>query len=318
MSMLKEALKRFRKNAAARLPWMAKTQLPMIFEFEATIGEAGRYNHDGTITIYASAAIRSTPDKLVKTMAHEMGHHLWALLGGKAKDYWSEAIYGDYGDLDIRELLAKWPGDMWAYEFAEYLADKDPILSLQLDAVWPGYAGRHRELAKKEDFEDLLGEGTTTMPTPNNPITGYANKNPEEAFCEAVGMMVAYGPRTVLPQVRKWLNMTIPGELRVARVVARYLEGAVGRGVVLLMDGMQFRVTKPGDKVLDVVGIPGRRPRGHEGQKFFVYVKGYEDDRTYTLTPASSKGVPGFMEGDESRKFRGDEVTVLMPRAAAE
>jgi len=223
MAMLKEALKLFRKRSAERMPWMAKNQLPMIFEFEATIGEGGRYNHDGTITIYASAAVSSNPDKLVKTMAHEMGHHLWKLLGGGAKDYWSEAIYGDYGDLDIRELLAKWPGDMWSYEFAEYLADKDPVLSLQLDAVWPGYAGRHRELAKKQDFEDLLEEGTTTMPTPNNPITGYANKNSEEAFCEAVGMLVAYGPRTVLPQIRKWLNVTIPGEIRMARVIARYL-----------------------------------------------------------------------------------------------
>lgn len=224
LPMIREALKRYRKRAGERMPWMLKNQLPLILEFEATLDTAGRYNHDGTISFFASSTINSTPDKLVKTLAHEMGHHLWTLLGGGAKEFWAAAISGDYGSLDLRELLSKWPDGMWAYEYVEYLADKDPILSLQLDVVWQGHGGFRRELAEKKDFEALLEGGTTTVPVPKNPITGYAGKNSEEAFCEAVGMLVAYGPRTVLPQVREWLEVTIPGHIKVARVVARYLE----------------------------------------------------------------------------------------------
>lgn len=224
MPMIRESLKRYRQKAKERMPWMLQKQLPLILEFEATLGTAGRYNHDGTITIYASATINSNPDRMVKTLAHEMGHHLWQFLDKGAKEYWHAMIVGDYGKLYIRDLLSKWPGDMWAYEFEEYLADKDPIMSLQLGTIWPGWSG-NRELSKKEDFEDLLDRGVTEVTVPSSPITGYAGKNDEEAFCEAVGMMVAYGPRTVLPQVRKWLETTIPGYVKTAsRIMARYLE----------------------------------------------------------------------------------------------
>ena len=224
MPLIREALKRYRKNASSRMPWLLQNQLPMVLEFEATLDLAGRYNHDGTITIFASAAIDSNPNALAKTMAHEMGHHLWRLLSKSAQDYWSAAISGDYGDLDIRKLLSGWPSGMWAYEYAEHLADKDPILSLQLDTVWPGYGGR-QEMAERQDFEDRLEAGYPTLSVPKNPITGYAGRSPEEAFCEAIGMAVTYGSRAVLPQVRKWLNVVIPGQVKLAsRVVARHLE----------------------------------------------------------------------------------------------
>jgi 8-oxo-dGTP diphosphatase len=227
MPMIREALKRYRERAAKRIPWVLKNQLPLVLEFEATLDVAGRYNHDGTITIFASAAINSTPDALTKTMAHEMGHHLWRLLSGDAREYWSTAISGDYGKIDVRELLSGWPEGMWAYEYADYLADKDPILSLQLETVWPGYGGR-QEMVEKQDFEDRLEEGYTTLSVPKNPISGYASKNPEEAFCEAVGMTVAYGNRAVLPQVRKWLNTVIPGQVKIANIVSRYLSTQEG------------------------------------------------------------------------------------------
>jgi hypothetical protein len=33
---------------------------------------------------------------------------------------------------------------------------------------------------------------------------------PEEAFCDALGMLIAYGPRTVLPEVQQMLGVLLP------------------------------------------------------------------------------------------------------------
>ena len=58
------------------------------------------------------------------------------------------------------------------------------------------------------------------FPVPKSPITGYAGKNTEEAFCEAVGRLVAYGPLVIPETVRGWLRAVLPG-IRIAGLATR-------------------------------------------------------------------------------------------------
>lgn len=228
---IKEGLRIYKRNAAARMPILDKLQLPMVIDFEASIDKGGTYNRDGTITFYASSASKG-PKWVAHAMAHEMGHHLWQkYLSSGAKEFWDTAIRADIGDLDIQEVVDNWPGTAWAWEFPEVLGQKDPVLALQVDAASQNPM-RSKELQKKEDFQDLLDRGIRTLKVPQTPITGYANKNTEEAFCEAIGLLVSYGPRALHETVRRWLDVVLPGKIKMASarlVASRFLTAGVRR-----------------------------------------------------------------------------------------
>lgn len=212
LGKLKEGLKRYRQRASAVAPILLRKQLPIVCDFKFALDKAGEYNHAGFITIYMSSVISKEPGWVVHMIAHEMGHHLWrTYLGGEAQDFWTQTIRGDFGDLDLKELLDKWPGNTWAFDFPRVLGATDPILALQVSAV------REDDLQSKEDFQALYDRGERKLRVPKHPITGYANKNPEEAFCETLGLLVAYGPQTVHERVRWWLDTALPGQVKVAR-----------------------------------------------------------------------------------------------------
>jgi hypothetical protein len=237
LDLLKVGLRNYRKNAASRLPWMLKHQLPLIIEFKTALDKGGEYNHNGTITVYASSFIgKKQAGWVTHVLAHEMGHHMYKLLDGEAQVFWRTAIRGDYGDLDLQELVDNWPGDAWAFQFPEVIGKENPVLALQVDSL--AQSSNRKDLQKKEEFQKLLDEGVKTLQVPKTPITGYANKNPEESFCEAVGLLVSYGPRAVHEKIRSWLNIVIPGEIKLAsegtpmhklarQVVSRFLQGFV-------------------------------------------------------------------------------------------
>jgi hypothetical protein len=171
-----------------------------------------------TINFYMATSTGS-PERATHVLAHEMGHHLYKIyLDDKAKEFWEMAIKGDFGDLDLGDLLRHWPGNAWAYDFLDAMLDKDPLLALQVDAVSndPSYASGPEKLQSKEDFQALYDSGVHTLRVPQNPISGYANRNPEEAFCEAIGRLVAEGPGALPSLVRKWLQITLPGDIRLA------------------------------------------------------------------------------------------------------
>lgn len=231
LSRIKEALKAYRKQAAQVAPILLKRQLPMVIDFQLGIDKGGEYMRDHIlINGHAGSGGGRSVREIVRILAHEMGHHVFKSIGSKAENFWRTVVSGDYGDIDLREVLSKWPENMWSYEFVEYMANKDPILALQVDTVSQGYepGSLGKDLARREDFQALLDRGTTKLRVPKNPVTGYAGKNPEEAFCETLGMLVAYGSRAVLPQVQQWLRIVLPGQVKLAanRIVARYLAGA--------------------------------------------------------------------------------------------
>ena len=245
LAVLKAGLKTYRKNASKRMPILLKQQLPVIVEFELTLDKGAEYNGNGTITLYTSSLNSKGPNWCAHMMAHEMGHHVWrSFMSGGARDFWVTAIKGDYGDLDIQHLVDNWPGNTWAYEFAKEMGTKDPILALQVEAISHDRAyqgGRRDGLQTKEDFQKLLDSGERTLRVPKNPITGYANKNPEEAFCEAIGLLVTYGPGAVLPQIRQWLDIVLPGQVKMAqRIVDRWAANKIRAYKVMHLDGNEL------------------------------------------------------------------------------
>lgn len=213
LEALKEGLRIYRKKAGAVAPILLKKQVPIQMEFKTTLDKGGEYDQGTqTITFYVSSIISKGPFWVAHALAHEMGHHLWhTVLSNEAQEFWVQTIKGDYGDLDVAELLAKWPEGAWAFDMTRYLGDKDPILALQAEAVSQDY-----EYNTKEEFQAVLDRGIRTLRTPKTPITGYANKNPEEGFCEAIGILVAYGAQAVHERVRAWLHTAMPGEIKVA------------------------------------------------------------------------------------------------------
>jgi hypothetical protein len=226
LEQVKWALEDYRQKAKQRLPILLQKQLPLIIDFEGGLSTGGSY-HGQYIWLNATSAIGSkdTATTMTKTLAHEMGHHIFkSVLSKEATELWYALIRGDYGDLDLRELLQKWPSSVtWAMDFSESIRESDPILSLQVATVSEGYqpggfAGRG--LDKREDFQAMLDKGETKLRVPQTPITGYAGKNSEEAFCETVGLLVAYGPRAVHEKIRSWLDVVLPGQVKLAQVEA--------------------------------------------------------------------------------------------------
>lgn len=213
-SKLKVALRSYKSAAGARAPLLLKQQVPLIVNFEEKSGRAGAVYDSATrtIEIFMSSNICSDVDRFVHTLAHEMGHHVWKTLGSDAQTFWHDTIRGDWGSLDIAEVLADWPSDAGSYIDLRSLRlrESDPVKALQLEALTHDREGP----TTREDLEALLQKGQRTLTVPKTPITGYANANEEEAFCETIGLLVAYGPRTLDPKVKMWIQTTLPGQIK--------------------------------------------------------------------------------------------------------
>ena len=217
MGGILEAFKTYRQRASQFIPLLIKMQRPMVLDFNAGLDKGGSYfSYDrGVIMINPAVTLGKLDVKGgVKTLAHEMGHHVWsAYLSSGAKEAWEATIYGDFGALDLEKLLQKWPDSLrWVTDFTDYMRSKNSILTLQVEAIY----NQNNSLDRREDFVALLEQGTKKLNVPKTPITGYASKNPEEAFCEAIGLLVAYGPRAVHEKVRYWLETVFPGQIKTA------------------------------------------------------------------------------------------------------
>ncbi len=208
--LMKETLRLYRRKASQVLPWLLKKQLPLELDFKVELDKGATYEKS-YIHVTMSSMIGMPPEFGVHILAHEMGHHLYKGLNPKAKEFWDTAIRQDYGPIDLRELLQAWPENvLYTDSFTDSIASKDPILSLQVDLLSRDRGGNTGWMTR-ERFQKAYDSGERTVVVPKHPITGYAGKSPEEAFCEAVGYLVAYGPRTVLPLVQSWLKSILPG-----------------------------------------------------------------------------------------------------------
>ena len=218
LQLLKVALKKFRKRANKVLPMMIRGSLPFIVDWTFH----GQSDGDAA-AVYERSHIRITPWGLssnlgffVQMLAHEMGHHIFQThLSKGARDFWYAAVKGDYGDFDLRTLVStmKSLGEDWYYD-SKKLAQSDPILYLQAQTLLFGMY-KNTEIGDRggslEDLESYLSKGKNPIiKVPKSPISGYAAKNPEESFCEAIGKLVSYGPKSLPDTVLGWLKMVLP------------------------------------------------------------------------------------------------------------
>ena len=213
MGKVKAALRTYKTRAQKVYPWLIKYQLPLVLYFE------GGNNRDSAAATYEKDHITMTmwgihsgsPQEGARVLAHEMGHHLFqAVLSGKAKKAWTDFIRSNYTKLDLRKVVAMLkPGeDLNALD--KRIEKTQPILHLQLQTLMQTDSGRN--LYSLVGIKDYLDRGEDPIfHVPQIPISGYAAKNPEEAFCEALGILVGYGPRAVLPPVLRMLRSLAGG-----------------------------------------------------------------------------------------------------------
>lgn len=215
VDIIRQGLKLYKENAKKRLPTLLKYTLPFHAAWECRDDQAATYDEFKTrIKLCMNWPTAGRPDikRMAHVIAHEMGHHLWKkVLSGSARKFWEAAIDADWGPIDLQRLLKLWPDDVkFSSSLADKLAKTDPTLALQIEVANSHYGHRSTKFDTKEDLQELIDQGKTVL-TMKNPITEYATKNNEEAFCEAVGSLVGYGPRTLHPLTRKWLQTILPG-----------------------------------------------------------------------------------------------------------
>jgi hypothetical protein len=230
LEKFKSELKRYKGQAAKHFPLLLKAKIPIYFDYTMGLDKGGDYDlYEGNkLRVNPSSTVSSGDKDAVWVLAHEMSHHIWkTFLGGEAHKLW-DTMLGGTADLDLTELMHRWPEEItYTSDFVRSMSDKDPIYALRVD-VASGWQDA-TNLWKREDFQKLLAEGTRSVKVPAIPISAYAGKNQEEAFCEAIGALVSRGPRAIHPKVRWVLSLMFPGQIRMAFVVlARYLESKRG------------------------------------------------------------------------------------------
>lgn len=233
VARLHEGLKLYRTKAKAVLPWLIANQLPLVIQadFSSLDNSAASY-HGRYIEVTPWGHARN-PLQFTHEMAHEMSHHLIQHLSGEALQEWVTFIKGGRIQIDLKDLLPEikaYPGKE-LHSIEKLLRVDNPILALQLDGLIHDPYYKDLDLFSLRSIVEYIDSGKNTLFTVNSkPITGYAQKNTDEAFCEAVGYLVAYGPQTVLPEVRAMLRMIVPS-IRTAglaeKVVDRFLAGSI-------------------------------------------------------------------------------------------
>jgi len=213
LPIVRQGLALFRERSQQTAPIILQRMVPVHIQwnFEAGVpSSAGAYYERGMIHV-TPWELGSDIRRFVWVMAHEMGHHLYqTVLSGDARKTWGGLIRGTSKDLDLRRALRKMEsvGASWVIDSA--LKKADPILHLQLSALEYGPASS-QGLDSAEDIRDYLeGGGPPVVRVPGLPISGYANKNPEESFCEALGKLVAFGPKAVPDMILGMLRQVLP------------------------------------------------------------------------------------------------------------
>ena len=206
---LQVGLAHYRERAAKTLPLLlGSAKLPIFLMGDQGIDCGGKYERDHIVICPVSAP----PKEYTHIIAHEMGHHLYRVyLSASDTDFWYHAIKQDYAEADLNEILQAWLPSEWYMDTVKRLAGTDSVLALQIDGLAVA-----NDWGPRSDAEEHLQKWGPKVRVPMNPITGYATKNAEEAFCEAVGRLVAYGPRAVPPVILSWLQLILPREIKVA------------------------------------------------------------------------------------------------------
>lgn len=185
---------------------------------------------------YAKAARRNNaPAELLQVLVHEGTHHIWRTkLNEREQAFWADLVT-QRAPIDYDAILAtletahpdlytslvpllptikaanpkvylqiliassKYDPDYWQKNGASAWSYLDPSKG-DPKPLWHYTVPEIQALRDKQEATHV----------PVFPVTGYGATNPEEAFCDAVGLYVAYGPGAVLEPVREILFRLAP------------------------------------------------------------------------------------------------------------
>ena len=162
-------------------------------------------------------------DLCIQVLAHEMGHYWYReALDQEDRDFW-RAFAEMENDIDVRELISDLQhADIKFFEDLHrhiplhlqlfLLREKKP----EIFAVNPLWEQAMMNRYGKKTF--LTGALKQYLRKGGNPFvqvktaltTSYGSTDPEEEFCEAVGLVIGYGPRRIPYNVRVVLNHILP------------------------------------------------------------------------------------------------------------
>jgi len=200
-------LQLFRQLASARFPALLRNTPPFVLVFS---GDPAGGNNAASWSAQAITVsfwgMHQDAKGVAHAVAHELGHGIYRnYLSGEAQNAWFSFIRGDTEPIDLRQVLKDLGDDGWIHEPNVYKSD--PIRWLQVRGLGQD---RSYRFERGEDIRRWIeGGGDPVVQVTRHQVTAYANTNPEEAFCEALGMLVAYGPKTVLPEVRQMLGLLL-------------------------------------------------------------------------------------------------------------
>jgi len=211
LDSFKQALKIFKTNAKKRYPLLLKVIRPIRAYWGTNIpshlgnGVGGFYQISDAKISLTPLGLQKNPREIAHILAHEMGHHIWKMVLKKDQQkFWSEAIFEDHKEkLSVAKLLDIMQSKRIIHLQSDKWKEIDTILYIQLQTLIFSMPNPPLSMG---DLEKMLEKGQTYLRVPKNPITGYAGMDAEEAFCEALGMFVAYGTTVLMPLVMKWLG----------------------------------------------------------------------------------------------------------------
>lgn len=197
-----------------RVPWLPDRLPPLSLTADCTrrdVRMQGEYDPTTRrVALCAGWMLDATPLAVAHTIAHEAGHHLWhTSLSDAAQDAWRREVASAVQRVPVRAILALWPEGDTLTDVVRRLRTLNPPLSLALQGAQEH--GTLRGWTKREAWSAWLArDPNAAVDLSSAPVSAYGAQDPEEAFCDALGLLAAYGPRTVLPEVAQWLRAVVP------------------------------------------------------------------------------------------------------------
>lgn len=218
MELIRDGLRHYKNRVQRVWPWLWKNRIPLHI-VRSGMTEGGEYIHSGPhIVINLNYFKRKRPVVLAATYAHEMGHHAFRFLGSKATMHWTAANQADEQKIPAETVLEMWPKEAeTSAEWAKLAKQKGD----QVVAIWAeilAYGPPGSRIRTRTGLYELIHEYKPPMEVvrlPAHPITAYGFSNSSEAFCEALGLLVAYGPRTLHNMTKRLLRDVIGSSLKV-------------------------------------------------------------------------------------------------------
>lgn len=212
---LQRALRAARRRLHAAFPRLL-AQAPRIHAFYGgSWPYSGRYTFH-SIQLFPDGQLE---DNLVRTLCHEFGHVVWPHLGADAQAAWTEHRL-QVGSISLRDVYLLW---RWALNTGRLASmDRGAFIRFLMRQDEPAMTHvvvqlEHRSRKDPDDalrnfaaLEDVIEAGTDRVVAIAHPLTAYAETNPEEAFCEAFGLLMAYGPQRVPAETRAVLRHILP------------------------------------------------------------------------------------------------------------